>query len=78
MMIQCGSPPAGFDLAKELRNGRSMLKVVFVSGYALNTFSDDTGFLRKENNYFLQKPFKSLLLVETLRRCLDEKRAVAA
>jgi CheY-like chemotaxis protein len=68
----------GRDLAKELRIGTSALKVVFVSGYNLNTFSDDTGFLRRENNYFLQKPFKSLLLVETIRRCLDEKRTATA
>ena len=68
----------GRELADELRKLSPRLKVIFISGYNLSVVSDDTGFLRRENNYFVQKPFKSLLLVETIRRCLDEKRPAAA
>ena len=67
----------GRDLADELRKHKPMLKVVLVSGYNLNAIGNDTGFLRKENNYFLQKPFQARLLVETIRRCLETPNASA-
>jgi FixJ family two-component response regulator len=69
---------SGRELADELRRSSPKLKVVFISGYNLSVVSNDTGFLRRENNYFVQKPFKSLLLVETIRRCLDEIKTATA
>ena len=67
----------GRDLADELRKRRPFLKVVFISGYNLSSFSQDTGFLRRENNFFLQKPFQARLLAETIRRCLESSSVSA-
>ena len=63
----------GRELAEELRKRKPALKVIFISGYNLSTISHDTGFIRRENNHFLQKPFETRRLVETIRRCLDEQ-----
>jgi two-component system cell cycle sensor histidine kinase/response regulator CckA len=67
----------GRDLAEELRKQNPRLKVIFVSGYSSNVIGKDTDFLHRENNYFLQKPFQANVLMDTVRRCLDEAPAPA-
>jgi len=61
----------GRELADELRKQKPRLKVVFVSGYSLNVIGQDIDCLKRQNNYFLQKPFPSWALVDMIRRCLD-------
>ena len=68
----------GRQLAEQLRIERPGLKVLFVSGYSLNVISRDTDFFKRENNHFLQKPFTTKVLAESIRRCLDETPAAAA
>ena len=61
----------GRDLADQLRRFLPDLKVIFVSGYSLSVIGGDTDFLKRRNNYFLQKPFQARALMETIRHCLD-------
>jgi len=63
----------GRELAERLRSQRPALKVIFMSGYSLNVFGNDTEFLRRDNTRFLQKPCDEQVLMDTIRRCLDEK-----
>ncbi len=62
---------AGRGLAEMLRKDRPGLRVIFMSGYS----ADQPGLaaqLTAENGaIFLQKPYRSSELVETVRRCLD-------
>jgi CheY-like chemotaxis protein len=62
----------GRDLTEELRVQRPALKVIFMSGYSADVIGQDTEFFRRIKSYFLQKPFSSQALLETVRRCLDE------
>ena len=63
----------GRELADRLRKQNPALKVIFMSGYSPDMAGKDTELFRKTRTYFLQKPCSSRLLVETIRRCLDEK-----
>src|SRR5579863_1476285 len=47
----------GRYLADELRKQKPRLKTIFVSGYSLSVVGQDSDFLKRENNYFLQKAF---------------------
>ncbi|MDB6015708.1 MAG: histidine kinase [Pedosphaera sp.] len=68
----------GRDLAEQLRRQTPGLKVVFMSGYSLNVISKDTDFLNRDNNYFLQKPCHSQILIDTVRRCLNKATSPVA
>jgi two-component system, cell cycle sensor histidine kinase and response regulator CckA len=63
----------GRDLAEGLRQDRPGLKVVFMSGYSAEVVGKDTEFFHRTRSHFLQKPCSSSELVQTVRRCLDEK-----
>jgi PAS domain S-box-containing protein len=62
----------GRDLTDELRAQKPALKVVFMSGYSAAVIGTDTAFFQRTKSYFLQKPFSSQVLLQTVRRCLDE------
>ena len=68
----------GRELAERLRGQRPELKAIFMSGYSAEVLGGNTDFIRRTNSGFLQKPFSSRVLLETVRRCLDEKELVAA
>jgi PAS domain S-box-containing protein len=64
---------SGRELADQLREEKSALKVILMSGYSPEIAGKDTGFLRRTNTFFLQKPCSSGVLGDTVRRCLDAK-----
>jgi two-component system cell cycle sensor histidine kinase/response regulator CckA len=68
----------GRELAERLWRQRPGLKVIFTSGYTADVLDDNTDFIQRTRSYFLQKPCPSRALLETVRRCLDEKESVAA
>jgi len=68
----------GRDLADQLWRQRPGLKVVFMSGYSAEVLGTNTEFIRRTRSYFLQKPSTSQAILETVRRCLDQKEPVAA
>ena len=68
----------GRDLAERLWGQRPGLKVIFTSGYTADVLGASTDFIQRTRSYFLQKPCPSRALLETVRRCLDEKESVAA
>jgi PAS domain S-box-containing protein len=63
----------GRELAKQLRAQRPALKVIFMSGYSADVVGKDTEFFRRTKSSFLQKPCSARTILETVRRCLDEK-----
>jgi PAS domain S-box-containing protein len=63
----------GRDLAERIRATKPDLSVIFMSGYSPEIAGKDTGFFRKNKTAFLQKPFPATALLETVRRCVDEK-----
>jgi two-component system, cell cycle sensor histidine kinase and response regulator CckA len=63
----------GRDLAERLWGQRPGLKVIFMSGYSAEVLGKGTGFIRRTRSRFLQKPSSSRAILETVRRCLDEK-----
>jgi PAS domain S-box-containing protein len=63
----------GRELAEQLRAQRPALKVIFMSGYSADVVGKDTGFFRRTKSSFLQKPCSARTILETVRRCLDEK-----
>ena len=63
----------GHDLAKQLRAQKPGLGIIFVSGYSSEVVGKDTDFLHATKSHFLQKPYPSHLLLDTVRKCLDEK-----
>ncbi len=63
----------GRELAAMLRVERAGLKTIFMSGYSMESAGSDTDFIRRTMGYFLQKPFSSSILIQTVRQCLDEK-----
>ena len=67
----------GRELAGQLRAQQPALKVIFMSGYSADVIGKDTDFFRRTRSYFLQKPVSSSVLLETVRRCLDEKQPAA-
>jgi CheY-like chemotaxis protein len=68
----------GRDLAEQLWGQRPGLKVIFTSGYTADALGANTDFIHRTRSYFLQKPCPSRALLETVRRCLDEKESGAA
>jgi CheY-like chemotaxis protein len=59
----------GHELARRLQSAESNLKVVYMSGYSAEIAGRDIELRSGEN--FLQKPFLSDHLLETIRRSLD-------
>ncbi|HBZ56783.1 MAG TPA: hypothetical protein DEO88_15380, partial [Syntrophobacteraceae bacterium] len=64
----------GLELAERLNLLIPSLKVLYMSGYA--TRSIDQGKILKVGRNFLQKPFSPAVLAQTVRRILDEPRAL--
>jgi PAS domain S-box-containing protein len=62
----------GRELAEQLRQKKPTLKVVLMSGYSEDVIGNDTEFFGRNGSYFLHKPCASRVLLETVRRCLDE------
>ncbi len=58
----------GLDLAQELRLQKPGLKVVLSTGYSSQLLSTETALLQKL--FFLEKPYASQKLAETVRQCL--------
>ena len=44
-----------------------------MSGYGMEMVGEGTEFIRRTKSHFLQKPFSSSKLIQTVRKCLDEK-----
>jgi two-component system cell cycle sensor histidine kinase/response regulator CckA len=61
----------GPELAERLRKERPGLKVIFISGYSADAPANKAR-TSAVNGIFLQKPYRSSLLMETVRRCLDK------
>ena len=61
---------SGQELARRLQADRPQLKVIFTSGYSAEIAGKQLQLHHGEN--FLQKPFASDQLLETVRRCLDD------
>jgi CheY-like chemotaxis protein len=68
----------GRDLAERLWGHRPGLKVIFMSGYSADVLGANNDFIGRTRSHFLQKPFSLRAMLETVRRCLDEKESVAA
>ena len=62
----------GRELAERLRGHRPGLKVIIMSGHSSDILGHDTDFIRRTKSPFLQKPCSARVLLETVRRCLDE------
>ena len=64
---------SGQQLAQKLREDEPNLKVVYTSGYSSEVAGKDLALRTGEN--FVQKPFPAEILLATVRRCLDHKKA---
>ncbi|HKS36900.1 MAG TPA: response regulator [Verrucomicrobiae bacterium] len=62
---------AGRELARQLQARKPDLKVIYVSGYSMD--SEGTGFRAREGVTFLQKPYQSQKLAQAVRNLLDGK-----
>ena len=60
-----------WELAKQLRAHQPALKVIYVSGYSLDSSGTSLG--RRDASTFLQKPYDPRKLAQTIRLCLDQK-----
>ena len=63
----------GRELAEEMRASHPGLRVILMSSYNADVISKDRNFFRLNRMFYLQKPWLARTLLETLRRCLDEK-----
>ena len=63
----------GRELAEEMRASHPDLKVILMSSYNADVISKDRNFFHLNRMFYLQKPWLARILLETLRRCLDEK-----
>jgi PAS domain S-box-containing protein len=64
----------GRELADHLRMEKKDLKVILMSGYNAEAVLADPDLLQRTQYFFLQKPSSSNVLLQTVRRCLDNKR----
>ncbi len=62
---------SGRDLARGLREQKPDIDVILMSGYSRDLADTHTEFFRSNESSFLQKPWSSRTLLETVRRCLD-------
>ncbi len=63
----------GRDLAAQLRARKPGLKVILMSGYSAESLGKGTEFLQRSGARFLQKPFETKMLLQTVRQSLDER-----
>ena len=63
---------SGRELSEQLRAQKPSLKVLLISGYSADVIGSDTEFFRRAGSYFLHKPCASRVLLNAVRRCLDE------
>jgi PAS domain S-box-containing protein len=61
----------GRELAEQLRNQKSSLKVIYTSGYGTDVLGKASTLIEGFN--FLQKPYHSAKLAHAVRNCLDDK-----
>jgi PAS domain S-box-containing protein len=61
----------GKELGERLRRESPKLKVIYVSGYSAEIFTD--GYPQVAGTAFLAKPFPAQTLAQTVRSCFDEK-----
>jgi PAS domain S-box-containing protein len=66
----------GRELAERIRVNKPGLGVIFMSGYSAEMAGRDTSFFRRNRTAFLQKPFPAPVLLEAVRRCVEEEREV--
>ncbi len=59
----------GKELARQLTADKPKLKTLYTSGYRLNALGEN--FKLSVTETFLQKPYQSQVLVQTVRNCLD-------
>ena len=62
----------GRELAEELHEQKSQLKVIFMSGYSAEVACGNPDYARRFKGCFLQKPCSSRTIIEAVRHCLDE------
>ena len=65
----------GRELADQFHQENPQLKVIFMSGYSADVASGDTSFIDQIGGYFLPKPWASRIVLETVRRSLDDNAA---
>ena len=65
---------SGGQLAKQLREQKPDLKIVYISGYSPETAGSNLLPLHEASPHFLQKPFKPELLLQMVRECLEHTR----
>ncbi len=75
--VEIDQTMSGIELAKVLRRSRPSMRVLYISGYPLDTCSDYGGDLvRREIQEllaaFLPKPFTPSILAENVRRAIEE------
>ncbi|MBI2925659.1 MAG: response regulator [Verrucomicrobia bacterium] len=61
---------SGRELAERLRVEKPALKVVYTSGYTMETLAPDSAL--PKGTPFLGKPYDPQMLIHTIRKCLDE------
>jgi|GEM_PF-1932636 len=66
---------SGFDLCRHILEVRPSVRILFCSGYSLNTIPGE--FLEKNGLQLLQKPFLSDTLLRSVRETLDGQPAAA-
>ena len=62
---------SGRQLVDQLRQSAPKLTAIFLSGYSFSAIGDDSDFLRRPNNHFIQKPYDTRTLADVIRKCLD-------
>ena len=62
---------SGYDLAKKLRAEKHNLKVIYTSGYSMETLGQD--FSLGKGMLFLKKPYQPQTLAQMVRDCLDAR-----
>jgi CheY-like chemotaxis protein len=65
----------GLELAERLKQSHAALRVIVSSGYSPELAGRNTEFFHHTHTCFLQKPYPTRVLIETVRRCLDEQWA---
>lgn len=65
---------SGLQLAERLRERRTEMKVLYLSGYSEDWLMQDT--TSRLGTSFLQKPFSPTMLAQSVRKALDGSAAV--
>jgi PAS domain S-box-containing protein len=75
--VMPGGIPGG-SLAEMLRKERPSLRVIYMSGYNQDQPGKRVKSTGEHGTEFLQKPYRSALLMESVRRCLDKPEPLGA